>query len=157
VLEEAGMKLATVLSDIMGLSGRAILQALCEGENDPERLARRVHPSVHASQEQIRAALTGEMREHHRFLLRELLALIAVQDRSIQHLEEEIEHHLQPFEEQITRCEKINGVSRHVLYVLMAEVGTDLERFPDAEHLSRLRWCVPRAQGKRREATEWQM
>lgn len=136
VLEEAGMKLATVLSDVMGLSGRAILQALCEGEKDPEQLAKRVHPSVHASQEQIVAALTGEMREHHRFLLRELLSLITVQDCSISHLEEEIERHLQPFAEQITRCEKINGVSRHVLYVLMAEVGTDLDRFPDAEHLS---------------------
>jgi transposase len=136
VLEEAGIKLATVLSDIMGLSGRAILQALCEGERDPHQLAKRVHPSVHASQQEIRAALTGEIREHHRFLLRELLSLIAVQDRSIAHLEEQIERHLHPFEEQITRCEKINGVSRHVLYVLMAEVGTDLERFPDAEHLS---------------------
>lgn len=120
----------------MGLSGRAILQALCEGERDPQQLAKRVHPSVHASQQEIRAALTGEIREHHRFLLRELLSLIAVQDRSIAHLEEQIERHLHPFEEQITRCEKINGVSRHVLYVLMAEVGTDLERFPDAEHLS---------------------
>jgi transposase len=118
VLEEAGIKLATVRSSIMGVSGRAILQALCDGESDPERLARRVHPGVHASQEQIKEALRGEVREHHRFLLRELLALITVQDRSIQHLEEEIEHHLHPFEEQITRCEKINGVSRHVLYVL---------------------------------------
>lgn len=136
VLEEAGMKVATVLSDIMGASGRAILQALCDGECDPERLARRVHPGVHASQEEIRAALTGEMREHDRFFLRELLSLIAVQDRAIEHLEEEIERHLHPFEEQITRCEKINGVSRHVVYVLMAEVGTDLQRFPDAEHLS---------------------
>jgi transposase len=107
----------------MGLSGRAILQALCEGESDPKRLAKLVHPSVHASQEEIRAALTGEMREHHRFLLRELLSLITVQDCSITHLEEEIERHLHPFEEQITRCEKINGVSRHVLHVLMAEVG----------------------------------
>ena len=136
VLEEAGMKLATVLSDVMGLSGRAILQALCEGEKDPEQLAKRVHPSVHASQEQIVAALTGEMREHHRFLLRELLSLITVQDCSISHLEEEIERPLQHFVGQITRCEKINGVSRHVLYVLMAAVGTDLDRFPDAEHLS---------------------
>lgn len=68
VLEEAGMKLATVLSASMGLSGRAILQALCAGESDPERLAKRVHPRVQASQEEIRAALTGAMRAHHRFL-----------------------------------------------------------------------------------------
>ena len=136
VLEEAGMKLSTVRSSVMGLSGRAILQALCEGESDPERLAKRVHPSVHASREQVVAALAGEVREHHRFLLRELLSLISAQDRSIKHLEEEIERHLLPFEEQIKRCEQINGVSRHVLHVLMAEVGTDLSRFPDAEHLS---------------------
>jgi transposase len=136
VLEEAGIKLSTVLSDVMGLSGRSILDALCAGESDPMRLARRVHPSVHATQEQIAAALTAEVREHHRFLLRELLMLIDTQDRSIQHLEGEIERHLHPFEKQVQRCEKINGISRHVLYVLMAEVGTDLERFPDAEHIS---------------------
>jgi len=135
-LEEAGIKLSTVLSDIMGLSGRAILDALCAGESDPVRLARRVHPSVHATQEQMVSALTAEVREHHRFLLRELLCLIDAQDRSIKHLEQEIERHLHPFEEQMKRCEKINGVSRHVLHVLMAEVGTDLQRFPDAEHLS---------------------
>jgi transposase len=136
VLEEAGIKLSTVLSDVMGLSGRAILQALCEGESDPERLAKRVHPSVHASRDRMVAALTGEVREHHRFLLRELLSLIEAQNRSILHLEEEIERHLRPFEEKIKRSEKINGVSRHVLHVLMAEVGTDMQRFPDSEHIS---------------------
>jgi len=136
VLEEAGSKLSTVLSDIMGLSGRAILDALCEGENDPECLASRVHRSVHATREQLVNALTAEVREHHRFLLRELLGLIDAQDRSITHLEEEIERHLRPFEEQVERCEKITGVSQHVLHVLMAEVGTDLQRFPDSEHLS---------------------
>ncbi|SRR6266516_35243 len=136
VLEEAGIKLSTVLSDVMGLSGRAILDALCAGESDPMRLARRVHPSVHATQEQIAATLTAEIREHHRFLLRELLVLIDAQDRSIKHLELEIERHLHPFEEQVKRCVKINGVSEHVLYVLMAEIGTDMVRFPDAEHLS---------------------
>jgi transposase len=136
VLEEAGIKLSTVLSDVMGLSGRAILDALCAGESDPVRLAGRVHSSVHATQEQIAAALTAEVREHHRFLLRELLTLIDAQDRSIKHLELEIERHLHPFEEQVKRCEKINGVSEHVLHVLMAEIGTEMKRFPDAEHLS---------------------
>jgi transposase len=136
VLEEAGIKLSTVLSDVMGLSGRSILEALCAGESDPVRLARRVHPSVQATPEEIARALTAEVRDHHRFLLRELLTLIDAQDRSIQHLEEEIERQLHPFEQQVKRCEKINGISRHVLYVLMAEVGTDLSRFPDAEHIS---------------------
>jgi hypothetical protein len=66
----------------------------------------------------------------------EPLFLIDAQDRSIKHLEQGIERHLSPFEEQVRRCERINGVSRHVLYVLMAEVGTDMQRFRDAEHLS---------------------
>jgi transposase len=65
-----------------------------------------------------------------------LLELIEVQDRSITHLEAEIEQHLSPFEKEIERSEQITGVSRQVLYVLMAEIGTDLQRFPDASHLS---------------------
>ncbi len=136
VLEEAGIKLSAVLSDVMGLSGRAILQAICDGESDPQHLAKLMHPRVHASREQVVAALTAEVREHHRFLLRELLGLIEAQERSIKHLEEEIERHLRPFEEQVQRCEKITGLSRHVLHIVMAEVGTDLERFPDGEHIS---------------------
>jgi transposase len=136
VLDEAGCQLSAVLSDILGFSGKRILQALCAGESDPARLARLMHSSVHATEEQVVAALTAEVREHHRFLLRELLDLIEAQDRSIAHLEAEIERHLSPFEEEIKRCEQINGVSRQVLHVLMAEIGTDLERFPDASHLS---------------------
>ncbi len=136
VLDAAGCQLSAVLSDILGFSGKRILQALCAGESDPVHLARLMHPGVKATEEQVIAALTTEVREHHRFLLRELLELIEVQDRSISRLEVEIERHLSPFEEEMERCEHINGGSRQVLYVLMAEIGTDLERFPDASHLS---------------------
>jgi transposase len=136
VLDAAGCQLSAVLSDILGFSGKRILQALCAGESDPVRLAKLMHPGVKATEEQVVAALTAEVREHHRFLLRELLELIEVQDRSIARLEAEIEQHLRPFEEEMGRCEQINGVSRQVLYILMAEIGTDLARFPDAEHLS---------------------
>jgi transposase len=136
VLEEAGIKLSCVLSDVMGLSGQAILHALCAGESDPVRLANLMHRSVHATQEQVVAALTGDLREHHRFVLRELLRLIEAQSLSITHVEQEIARRVSPFEEQIQRCEHITGVSRQVVQVLMAEVGTDLSRFPDAEHLS---------------------
>ena len=136
VLEEAGMKLSTVLSDIMGVSGRAILQGLCAGESDPVKLARRMRPGVKATEAQVVAALTGELREHHRFLLGELLSLIEAQNRSITHIEQELERRLAPHEEQIERCERITGVSRQTVQLLLAEVGTDLSRFPDAEHLS---------------------
>ena len=111
VLDAAGCQLSAVLSDILGFSGKRILQALCAGESDPVRLAKLMHPGVKATEEQVVAALTAEVREHHRFLLRELLELIEVQDRSIARLEAEIEQHLSPFEEEMGRCEQINGVS----------------------------------------------
>jgi hypothetical protein len=98
--------LSAVLSDILGFSGKRILQALCAGETDPARLAKLMHPGVKATEEQVIAALTAEVREHHRFLLRELLELIEVQDRSVSHLEAEIERHLSSFEEEMERCER---------------------------------------------------
>src|SRR5437016_1496525 len=67
VLEEAGIKLSTVRSSVMGMSGRAILDALCAGESDPLRLAKLVRSNVQATEEQLVAALTAEVREHHRF------------------------------------------------------------------------------------------
>lgn len=127
-LDAARCQLSAVLSDILGFSGKQILQALCTGESDPVRLAKLMHPEVKATEEQVIAALTAEVRE--------LLELIEAQDRSISRMEAEIERHLSPFEEERERCEHINGVSRQVLYVLMDEIGTDLVRFPDAEHLS---------------------
>jgi transposase len=136
VLEEAGMNLSTVLSDVMGVSRRAILHGLCAGERDPVQLARRMRPGVQATEEHMVAALTGELREHHCFLRRELLSLIDAQSRSITHVEQEIERRLAPVEERIQRCAHITGVSPQVVQVLLAEVGTDLSRFLDAEHLS---------------------
>ncbi|WP_165423191.1 hypothetical protein [Ktedonosporobacter rubrisoli] len=103
------MKLAVVLSDILGKSGRSILEALGAGESDPAQLASKGALNVRASPEQLIAALTADWREHHRFLLRELLSLIDAQDRSMSHLEQEIERRLAPFEEQIERCEKTHG------------------------------------------------
>ena len=87
VLQQAGIKLAGVLSNILGASGRAIVQALCAGESDPERLASLAHKSVAHKHEQLVEALRGDLREHHRFLLRELLTLLDAQERSIKRVE----------------------------------------------------------------------
>jgi transposase len=81
-------------------------------------------------------ALTGNLRSHHQFLLSELLSLLAGVERSIKHVEVEIQQRLAPEEERLVRMEKITGVSRHTLYLLCAEVGLDLSRFPDAAHLA---------------------
>lgn len=136
ILEEGGLKLTSVLSDVLGVSGRAILHALCAGERDPARLAERVHPSVRAKPEQLVEALTGDLRPHHRALLGELLTLLSALEQSIRQVEQEIELRLRPVEELLVRLEQITGVNRHTLHVLCAEVGTDLSRFPDAGHLA---------------------
>ncbi|GHO72479.1 IS110 family transposase [Ktedonobacter sp. SOSP1-85] len=136
VLQQGGIKLSGVLSDVVGVSGRAILQALCEGERDPERLALLVHKSVAHKHVQLVEALTGDLRSHHLFLLRELLSLLEGMERSIKHIEIEIEQRLQAEEEKLERLEQITEVSRHTLHLLCAEVGVDLSRFPDAAHLA---------------------
>ena len=121
---------------MVGVSGRAILQALCVGERDPEQLASLVHKSVAHKHAQLVEALTGDLRSHHQFLLCELLALLSGVERSIKHVELEIEQRLRPEEERLVRMEQITGVSRHTLHLLCAEVGLDLSRFPDAAHLA---------------------
>jgi transposase len=136
VLQQAGIKLSGVLSDVVGVSGRAILQALCAGERDPEHLASLVHKSVAHKHAQLVEALTGDLRSHHQFLLCELLSLLQGVERSIKHVELEIEQRLHPEEERLARMEQITGVSRHTLHLLCAEVGLDLSRFPDAAHLA---------------------
>lgn len=153
VLEEANIKVSNVLSDILGVSGKAMLQALAHGEMDAERLANLAHPSLQRKHAQLVRALQGEMGEQQQFLLQELLSLIEAMDHSIAHIEHKIEESLHPFEEQLKRLEQITGVSRRVLYVLFAEVGTDMSRFTDAAHLASWAGMCPgqhESAGKRR-------
>nr|WP_274532209.1 IS110 family transposase [Ktedonobacter racemifer] len=135
-LEEANIKLGAVLSDILGVSGKAILSALAAGETDPQRLANLAHPSLQPKHDQLVQALESEGGEHVQFVLRELLSLIEALDHSIAHVEHQLEEHLHPCEETLARLEEITGGSRRILYVLFAEVGTDMGRFPDAAHLA---------------------
>jgi transposase len=153
LLQEANIKVGNVQSSVLRVSGKAILQALAQGETDPERLANRAHVSVQRKHEQLVRALEGDMCEHEQFLLQELLGLITAMDRSLVHVEQQIEERLRPFEDCLGRLEQITGVSRKVLYVLFAEVGTDMSRFPDAAHLASWAGMCPgqhESAGKRR-------
>lgn len=163
VLEEANLKLGTVLSDILGVSGKAILQALAAGETDPQRLANLAHPSLQPKHDQLVQALESEGGEHDQFVLRELLSLIEALDRSIAHVEHKLEERLHSYEETLARLEEITGVSRRILYVLFAEVGTDMSRFPDAAHLASWAGMCPgqhesagkRLSGRIRKGNQW--
>jgi transposase len=134
VLEDANLKLASVVTDIMGVTGQAILRALVAGEVDPERLAHLAQGSLVRKQEQLQAALAGKLTPHQHVLLAELLQLIATLDRSIAHLDREIAERLRPHDALIERIDAVTGLSRRSIEVLLGELGWDMSHFPDAAH-----------------------
>ena len=134
-LEDANLKLTGVLSDILGTSGRAILDALIAGESDPERLAALRRGRVKASAAEFREALRGRVRDHHRFLLRLHLGQIDALRAAIAELDERLGDALRPFRELAELLTTIPGVSEIVAQVILAEIGADMTRFPSAAHL----------------------
>ena len=153
VLEDANVKLASVLTDILGASGRAMLDALAAGEQDPATLAQLAHGRVRASRAELAEALEGRVRAHHRFLLRLHLRQIDALDSSIAAVEARVEDLLVPFAPLVRRLTTIPGVSKVVVAVLLAEIGADMGVFPTAGHLVSWACLAPRqdqSAGKRR-------
>lgn len=135
VLEEAGVKLASVLSDIMGRSGRAMLDALLAGTTDPTVLADlargRLRPKIPA----LREALRGQFRPHHAFLISQILTKIDFLEEAITQLSEEIDRQLAPFAATVERLMTIPGWGRRTATTVFVETGGDMTRFPSAAHL----------------------
>jgi transposase len=153
VLQAANPKLGSVLSDIMGQSGRAILDALAGGEGDPERLADHVHTRIRASRAQIVEAVRGRMSAHQRLLLRIHLAQADAIDAAIGEIDREVNDRLEPFRDAALRLTTIPGVSDIAAAVIIAEIGVDMARFPTAAHLISWAGLCPRndeSAGKRR-------
>lgn len=152
-LEEANLKLASVLSDIMGASGRAVLAALATGETDPDRLVRLIRPGVKASPERLRAALTGRVDDHHRFLIRLHLGQIDALAAALLDIDRQVERDLDPFREAVELLTTIPGVSDLTAQVILSEIGPDMGRFPSAGHLISWAGLCPRndeSAGRRR-------
>jgi transposase len=152
-LEDANLKLASVLSQIMGVSGRAILQALIDGEDDPDKLLTLVQRGVKAPPERLRAALQGRVTERHRFLLRLHLRHVDALDTAIAEIDVEVNRDLDPFRQAVRQLRTIPGVSDLTAQVIVSEIGTDMSRFPSAGHLVSWAGLCPRndeSAGKRR-------
>ena len=152
-LEDGNLKLASVLSDILGVSGRAILEALSGGECDPDALLGLVRRGVKASPDTLRAALTGRVSERHRFLLRLHLRQIEALDGAIAEIDREVDRDLAPFHDAVRLLRSIPGVSDLTARVIVSEIGTDMTRFPTAGHLISWAGLCPRndeSAGKRR-------
>lgn len=136
VLEDAGIKLSSVISDIAGASGRAILRAIVKGEKSPAWLAYQAKSTLRteARQQELRRALRGHVEEHHRFLLRLLLEDLEHVESTVARLEEEITARLAPHEAVIQRLCTIPGVDRVTAWTLIAELGLDMSVFDTAAH-----------------------
>jgi transposase len=135
VLEDAGVKLSTVASDVMGVSGRLMLTALVQGTTDPAVLADLARGRLRVKLPALRRALEGRFRPHHAFLLRQILAKIDFLEETIAHLTEEINARVGPFEPMLTALDTIPGVDRIAAISIVAETGGDMRRFPSAGHL----------------------
>lgn len=153
VLEDANLKLTGALTDVMGASGRRMLDALVAGETDPETLATLASPRGHASRGELAAALRGRVTAHHRFLLREHLTVIDHLRERIAAFEAQIGATLEPFRVAAARLVSIPGVSHVTAHVIVAEIGIDMTRFPTVKHLISWAGLCPRmdeSAGKRR-------
>ncbi|HXO27798.1 MAG TPA: IS110 family transposase [Thermoanaerobaculia bacterium] len=152
-LEDANLKLAGLITDILGVTGRAILEALIAGETDLDALANLRRRGIKASHDELVEALRGSIRDHHRFLLRLHLRQIEALQQAVRDLEGRMEDLLRPFRRSAELLTTIPGVSETTARVLLAEIGFDMYRFPSAGHLVSWAGLCPRSDesaGKRR-------
>lgn len=136
VLEGANIKLSSVASDVLGASGRAMLEAIASGHDDPEALASLAKGRLRSKHAELKQALRGLTGAHQRLLIRSLLRQIDFLADEIGALDTEIADRMAPCEEAIQRLDLIPGVGRRTSEELLAEIGTDMTRFPTAAHLA---------------------
>jgi transposase len=153
VLEDANIKLGSVISEVLGVSGRAILDALVAGEQAPGRLAAAAKGRLKCPPEELVEALQGRVTAHHRFLVGEHLKMVDSLQARIAAFDAEIERRLQPFPPAVERLTGIPGVSRVAAQAIVAELGVDMTRFPTVGQLRGWAGLCPRLDetaGKRR-------
>ena len=152
-LEDANLKLTELVSDILGKSGRAILNALVAGETDPERLADLTDGRLKASREQLVPALHGRVTAHHRFMITLHLTQVTALETAIADLDARIGDALAPFRAAVSLVTTMPGVKTTAAAIIIAEIGTEMSQFPSAGHLLSWAGLCPRldeSAGKRR-------
>jgi transposase len=163
VLEGANIKLSAVATDILGKSGRDMLEALVGGSTDSAALAQLARGRLREKIPQLEQALAGQFSAHHRFLIAQQLAHIDFLEAALERVSAEIAERVRPFEHACMRMQTIPGVGRQTAEVLVAEIGTDLTRFPTARHLASWAGLCPgsdesagkRKSGRTRKGSPW--
>lgn len=162
-LEDAGIKLDSVATDILGVSGRAMLRALVAGQRDSEVLAELARGRLRTKLPELREALHGRFAAHHALLVRLALEHIDQLERSIDELGTEIDRVIVPFERARDRLDTITGVGKRAAESIIAEIGVDMTVFPTASHLASWAGRCPgnnvtggrRRSGKTRKGSVW--
>jgi transposase len=152
-LTDANIKLDSVISDVMGVSGRAMLEALIAGQTDPEVLAGLAHRRLKVVPETLREALRGRVTRHHRFLLALHLKQIDALDTALGEIDAEVDKQIEPFRQMIALLKSIPGIGELGACVILAEIGHDMSRFATHGHLLSWAGLCPRndeSAGKRR-------
>lgn len=163
VLEGGNVKLSSVATDVLGASGRAILDAIVGGEDDPARLARLAKGRLRNKLNALEQALLGLVSDHQRMMLRSNLGHLDFLDAQIEELSEEVAERMTPLAEQIEMLDEIPGVGRRVAEEVLAEIGVDMSRFPSASHLASWAGLCPgnnqsaqkRGSGRTRHGDKW--
>ena len=144
VLEDANLKLSNVVTDILGVSGRAVLDAVIQGETDPGVLMELTSPRLKASREEVAEALYGRVTAHHRFMLRLHLNQIDGVNGAVVTVDAQTEELLEPFRSTVDHLLTMPGIGPTVAAVLVAEIGTDMSRFKTPGHLVSWAGLCPR-------------
>lgn len=163
VLEDANIKLASVASDVMGVSGRAMLNELVRGQTDAAMLAELAKGRLREKQKLLQQALSGRVRSHHRFMLAQHLAHIDFLDEAIAELDRQIEEQMRPFAAALATWDSLPGINQRLAEIIVAELGPDLQPFEDAEHLASWAGMCPgnnesagkRKSGHTRKGSPW--
>jgi transposase len=163
VLEDANVKLASVVTDIRGVSARAILAALIAGETDPVVLAELARGRLRAKREVLAQAVVGRFTPHHAFLITEHLSQLDYLEEAVARVSAEIAQRLQAEQEALELLDTIPGVGRRAAEIILAEIGTEMARFPSAKHLASWAGMCPgnkesggkRLSGKTRKGNPW--
>lgn len=163
VLQDAGIKLSSVATDVMGVSGRAMVEALISGTQDPALLAELAKGRLRKKLPQLQRALTGKFRDHHAFIAAQILNLISEIEATLADVSARIEEQIAPFAEAVTLLTKVPGLDRKSVEDILAEITTEMSAFPTSRHIASWAAICPgnnesagrKKSGKTRYGNKW--